>query len=125
MTERRTEVGACGNHCGGCLDFRALVENDDALRNEAASNIKKELDEDVSLEQVRCEGCWCSIHNAWSASLECKIRQCVEAKGFTACSECNDFACSIYLRQFPEDSDQMKNIRAIKRVGMETWLAQQ
>jgi hypothetical protein len=125
MTERRTEVGACGNYCRGCLDFRALAENSDALRTEAASNIKQELNREIPLEQVGCEGCWGSIHNAWTASLDCKVRQCVEAKGFATCAECNDFACPMYLDQFAEGSDYVRNIRAIKRDGLDKWIAQQ
>ncbi|MEW6355972.1 MAG: DUF3795 domain-containing protein [Planctomycetota bacterium] len=122
MTERRTEVGACGHYCAGCLDYRSLAENDDNLRRQVAATIKKEMNRDVPLDQVGCEGCWGNIHNAWTASLQCEIRQCVKAKGFATCADCRDFPCAVYLKQFAENSDYAKNIRAIQRDTLGIWL---
>ena len=122
MTERRTEVGACGHYCASCLDYRALAENDDGLRRQVAVAIKKEMNRNVPLNQVGCEGCWGNIHNAWTASLACRIRQCVEAKGFVTCAKCHEFSCAIYLAQFAENSQNADNIRAIRQMGLDSWL---
>ncbi|MCX6991554.1 MAG: DUF3795 domain-containing protein [Kiritimatiellaeota bacterium] len=125
MTERRKEVGACGNNCAACLDYRVLTEDRDDLRRQVASAIKREMNLDIPLDQVGCDGCWGGIHTAWAASLDCKIRQCVEARNYTTCADCPDFTCATYLKQFLENSDQAKNINAIKQVGMDKWIAQQ
>ena len=125
MTKRPNEVGACGHYCAGCQDFLVLVKDDDAFRRQVATNLTKEVGRCVSPEEVGCEGCWGNIHNAIAASLECKIRQCVEAKGFATCAECTDFPCPMYLEQFPEDSHYVRNIRAIKQDGLDKWIAQQ
>jgi hypothetical protein len=123
MADRRTDVAPCGNYCAGCPDYVALARNDDALRRQVAVVIKKETDNDVSLDQVGCEGCWGTSHHAWSASLACRIRQCVSSSGFATCAECQDFPCDDYLRQFAEDSEQARNIMAIKTQGLDAWLA--
>ncbi|MBN1383727.1 MAG: DUF3795 domain-containing protein [Elusimicrobia bacterium] len=125
MTKRRVEVGACGNFCAGCPDFEVLVKNDDSFRRQVAETLTKETGRHVSPEEVGCEGCWGKIHNDLAASLKCRIRQCVEAKGFATCAECGDFPCPMYLKQFPEDSQHGQNIRAIRNDGLDKWIAKQ
>jgi len=123
MVNRRTEVAPCGNYCEVCPDYLALARNDDSLRRQVAAAIKKEMNKDVPLDQVGCEGCWGTIHHPWSAPLTCRIRRCVSSSGFATCAECQDFPCDVYLRQFAEDSEQASNIRAIKTQGLDGWLA--
>jgi len=101
-----------------------LVKNDDAFRRQVADNLTKEVGQRVSAGEVGCEGCWGNIHSAIAASLECRIRQCCEAKAFTTCAECTDFPCPMYLEQFPEDSHYVRNIRAIRKDGLGKWIAQ-
>ncbi|MBN1342579.1 MAG: DUF3795 domain-containing protein [Phycisphaerae bacterium] len=125
MTQRRTEIAPCGNHCAACQDFRVLVTNDDTLRKQVAANLTQETGRTIQPQDVGCEGCWGGIHNPLCASLECKIRQCADAKGLATCADCTDFPCPTYLVQFPEGSHCPTNIRAIKNTGLDTWLAQQ
>jgi hypothetical protein len=122
MTERRREVGACGMHCAGCLDYRALAMNDEELRNQAAATINKETGRNLRPDEVGCEGCWGSVHEPWCATLECKVRQCVNSKGFATCGDCQGFPCATYLAQFGEQGDHARNIREIRAVGLMTWL---
>ncbi len=123
MADRRTDVAPCGSYCAGCLHYLALVRHDGALLINVAAAIKKKTDTVVSLDQVGCEGCWGTIHHPWSASLTCRIRRCVSSSGFATCAECQDFSCDLYLRQFDEDSEQARNIRAIRAQGVDAWLA--
>lgn len=125
MTTRRTEVGPCGNFCGGCPDFRVLKEGDDAFRRQVAANLTQEVGRPVSPEEVGCEGCWGGIHNALAASLECRIRQCADGKGFATCAECGDFPCVVYLKQFQEVGGCHQNIRAIQAAGLDQWIDRQ
>ncbi len=125
MTKRRNEVGACGNHCARCDDFQVLANNDDAFRKQVAARLSKEVGREVLPGEVGCKGCWGDIHTYLAASLECKIRQCVEARGSATCAECAEFPCPMFLEQFPEDSHYVRNIRAIKKEGLDNWIAQQ
>lgn len=125
MTERRKEAAACGNFCAGCLDYRVLAENDDALRKHVAVAISKELGQDILPGQVGCEGCWGSRHTPWAASPQCRIRQCVDIKGFATCAECTAFPCQTYSRQFASDSECAANIRAIRKFGLAAWIERQ
>jgi len=119
------EVGACGNHCAGCQDFLVLMKNDNAFCRQVAANLTKEVGREVLPEQVGCEGCWGNIHTALAASLQCKIRQCCDDRGFATCADCANFPCPAYLKQFPAGSHQANNIRAIKEHGLDNWIAQQ
>ncbi len=123
MGERRTEVGACGNHCAECLDYRALAENSDVLCRKVAANLTKELNRPISPLHVGCEGCWGGIHNDVAASLKCRIRQCASLRHFCTCAECDGFPCDAYLKQFSDDSEYALNLRAIKSCGLDEWIA--
>ena len=118
---RNRKVAACGIYCGGCNDYLAYLENDDELRKKVALEVKKDTTTDVPWRKVGCQGCWGDIHNPWTASLECKIRQCVEKKGFATCASCAAFPCETFSRQFDENSNPRKNIDRIKEVGLDTW----
>ena len=123
MATRRKDVGACGHHCAACLDFRARATDDETLRRRAAAAIENELGLEIDLHKVGCDGCWGDSHNPWGASVDCRIRQCVESKSFTTCAECDEFCCDTFLAQFDEDGECAENIRAIRRLGIKKWLA--
>jgi hypothetical protein len=122
MADRRTDVAPCGNYCAGCPDYLAPARDDDARHRQAAA-MEKKTDTAVSPDQVRCEGCWGTIHHPSSAPFTCRIRRCVSSSGFATCADCRDFPCHLYLRQYAEDSEQARNIRAIKAQGVDAWLA--
>jgi len=124
MTERRKEVGALREQLRSLLGLSRAHRKRDDLRRQVASAINKEMNLDIPLDQVGCDGCWGGIHTAWAASIGCRIRQCVEAKNFATCADCADFPCSIYLKQFADDSGQAKNIKKIKQVGLDAWIIQ-
>jgi hypothetical protein len=123
MADRRTDVAPCGTYCAGCPDYLAFACDDDNLRRQVATAIKRETNENLSPDQVGCEGCWGTIHHTWSASFTCRIRQCVSSSGLATCAECQYFPCDDYLRQFAEDSEQARSIRAIRAQGLDAWLA--
>ncbi|MFW6303580.1 MAG: DUF3795 domain-containing protein [Candidatus Sumerlaeota bacterium] len=123
--DKAKEVGACGNICSGCPDFRVLQKNDPAFRRLVAAKLTEELGRDVAPDEIGCEGCWGNIHTHLAASLECPIRQCVDRKGFATCGECDLFPCGTYLAQFSEDSSYARNISTIRETGLDMWLAMQ
>ena len=120
--DKQKLVGACGNHCGKCNDYIAYVTKDFELKKKVSEEIKKQYGVDIQPEKIACDGCWGSIHNAWSASLECKIRQCALDKNILTCADCDNFPCEVYIRQFDIHSQQAKNINSIKQIGIDSWL---
>ena len=122
MAERRNEVGPCGVHCAGCLDYRALATDDPEVRRRAAEAISRETGKDLRPGQVGCEGCWGGIHEAWCASPACEIRRCADGKGYATCAECSDFPCAAYLAQFGDGGEPAKKIEEIRTVGLAAWL---
>ncbi len=120
--DNRKLVGACGNYCGKCNDYISYLTRDSELQKKVAEEIKLQCGMDILPDKIGCLGCWGDIHNAWSASLECKIRQCVLGKSILTCAECNDFPCKIYTEQFDIHSRQAKNIERIRKIGIDRWL---
>jgi hypothetical protein len=116
--DKKKLVGACGNYCGKCNDYIAYVTKDSELQMKVAEEIKGQCGMDIPPNKIACLGCWGEIHNAWSASLDCKIRQCAVNKGIVTCAECSDFPCKIYINQFDTHSPQAKNINRIRQVGI-------
>jgi hypothetical protein len=73
-----------------------------------------------SLVKLRCKGCKVSGRSQF-----CHIAQCAIKKGYEGCWECADFAsCSRMDFLVPVHGDaHVKNLRKIKKVGVEEWVA--
>ena len=84
------ETAVCGLICEGC-DMKEATNNPE-LAKEIAEWFRTELNEVVSPEDVRCEGCHGSREKHWSP--DCWILLCcVDKKGLEYCSECDSFPC--------------------------------
>jgi hypothetical protein len=122
LQERRKLIGVCGNYCGKCNDYIAYVTKDKELQKKVADEIAEQLNINITPEQVGCLGCRGSIHNTWAASIECKIRQCVEKKKILCCGLCDKFPCEIFTNQFDGNSQPRRNIDRIREIGIDSWL---
>ena len=74
-----------------------------------------------SLVKLRCKGC-----KVGSRSQFCHIAQCAVKKGYEGCWECDEFpSCKKLDFLAPVHGDaHLKNLRKIKKVGVEEWVAQ-
>lgn len=74
-----------------------------------------------SLVKLRCKGC-----KTGSRSQFCHIAQCATKQGGEGCWECGEFAtCSKLDFLVPVHGDaHLKNLRKIKKVGVEEWVAE-
>jgi len=118
----RKLVSACGFYCGACNDYISYVTHNKELLEKVAVEINKQLNINISADQVGCLGCWGDIHNLWSSSLDCKIRHCAESKNIMICALCVEFPCERFDKQFNSKSQQRKNCDRIKEIGFELWL---
>ncbi len=122
-------VAYCGLDCTECFVYKMTVsEAAKALRREMRAARLKEAWKDIpflgeyepfkksldGLAALRCtKVCRDGGGNPW-----CKIRKCCQKKGFVGCWECDDFeTCSKLVERY------LKNIRIIKRLGVEGFLA--
>lgn len=90
MKQKNQMIAVCGLDCNGCGIFQAT--NDPQRAQKIVDWFKKERNEEVRIEDVRCFGCRGDRTKHWSP--DCWILQCcVDKKGLEFCYECADFPC--------------------------------
>jgi hypothetical protein len=95
-------IAACGLDCTEC-DIRLAAEDPEIARR-TADWFGAELGIDLSLEDVRCEGCKGDRAKHWSP--DCWILQCcVDDRGLEFCCECEDFPCQ-NLKEWAQGSER-------------------
>ncbi len=117
----RNLVGRCGLYCGACGIYRAYKDGG-AYRQRLAAAFK------CSPEKVRCEGCQALTPECWGN--DCKIANCLNAKGLQFCCECPDYerhTCEKfekfsrdYLKE--DEVDLRSNLARIKAGDIDDWL---
>jgi hypothetical protein len=90
MPEEDRLIAVCGLVCEGC-DMMEATTNPE-LAQKIADWFKRERNEDVAAEQIRCAGCKGDRDLHWSA--DCWILLCcVDQKGLDFCYDCEEFPC--------------------------------
>ncbi len=98
MKQEDQMIAVCGLECGSCDILQAT--NDPKIAQRIVDWFKKERNEEVKIEDVRCSGCKGDRKKHWSP--DCWILQCcVDKKGLEFCHECEDFLCQ-KLEQWAE-----------------------
>ena len=107
-------ISCCGLNCATCDARIATLKNDDELRRTTAEKWKAMYHAaDLSAGMINCTGCreegvkfsHCSV---------CEIRNCVKAKGYNTCGDCNEMeTCTIVSavhKYVPEAILNLKNL---------------
>lgn len=116
-------VGRCGLYCGACEIYRAHKDGGDYLQRMADFF-------NCPPEKVRCEGCQVLTPECWGN--DCKIVQCLNAKGLRFCYKCPDYEkhnCEKFEKfseeYLKEDGvDLRANLAKIKAGKVEEWLTE-
>jgi len=119
-------ISVCGLNCAKCDIYQAGHGND-KLMNEIIEWFKKERNETVKPEQIRCEGCRGPLDVHWSP--DCKMMLCAKKQGLQHCFQCKDFPCTI-LNKFSLDGTAhhkrtVENMKKMKEIGIGAWIAEQ
>jgi hypothetical protein len=107
-------IACCGLNCAGCDARIATIANDNELRKATAEKWQKLYNSpNISPDKINCTGCreeGVKLEHCY----ECKIRQCVQDKGYQTCGACPDMKdCAIVapVHQFaPEAIDNLKGL---------------
>ena len=89
-------IACCGIDCENCDARIATVRNDDELRDATAKKWQVMYQApDITAESINCMGC--RVEGVKIAHCyECEISNCVKAKGFNTCGDCEDLeTCQI------------------------------
>jgi hypothetical protein len=134
----------CGFYCGDCLGYTGVIA--DAARNfrEVLETYKFDRTAECVFPQqlgdyhrfreilefmigLRCPG-RCRQEEAKDREPSgCEVRSCCIDNGFYACFECDDFESCEKLSSLHEGLHTdacAKNMRAIREMGLEAWLAE-
>ena len=82
-------ISCCGLDCATCDARVATVNNDNELRSKTAESWSAMYNAQITSEMINCMGCRES-GILFGHCHECEIRNCVKAKGFQTCGECNE-----------------------------------
>jgi hypothetical protein len=119
-------ISICGLNCAKC-DMYEAGHGNEKLREEIVDWFRKERNEIVKPEQIRCEGCRGSLEAHWSP--DCKMMICAKKKTLQYCFQCEAFPCNI-LEEFGSDGIShhkrtFDNLKRMKEIGLERWIEEQ
>lgn len=119
-------MSACGLNCAKCDIYQAYQGNE-KLRNEIVEWFRKECNEAVKPEQIKCEGCRGSLDAHWSS--DCKMMLCATKRGLQYCFQCAEFPCAevnkFSLDGISHHKRTVENSKRMKEIGIEVWIAEQ
>jgi hypothetical protein len=142
VREPKELLGYCGFYCGDCLGYTGVIADaaksltevleQYRFRRTAECVFPQDLaDYDNLCQMLRfmsglhCPG-RCRTPAKDRPPSGCAVRICCEEKGFYSCHECEDFEtcdtlASLHSRLHTDAC--LKNLRAIRQVGLDAWLA--
>jgi hypothetical protein len=120
------DISICGLNCARC-DMYQAGHGDEKLRDEIVEWFRKERDEAVRPEQIRCEGCRGPLHAHWSS--DCTMMSCAKQRGLEYCFQCADFPCEMLI-DFASDGVShhkrtVENMKKMKEIGIDVWVSEQ
>jgi predicted RNA-binding Zn-ribbon protein involved in translation (DUF1610 family) len=130
MTINHDFVAPCGLYCGVCAIHIAGRDNNEKFKERLVSLYKGGVEgkgtlpnsENLTVDDIHCGGCLSD--DLFMHCQQCEIRDCIQAKGYTGCHECNDFPCA-YIDNFSMTIGKKVILRAIpywREVGTERWI---
>ena len=126
MVEINKELLApCGLYCGVCAVYIADRDNDLKFKE---SIVKVYSPLTTSLDDIKCKGCMSeNTDKKFVYCQTCGIRNCINKKGFKACTECDEFPCR-RIKRFPMPVGKKVIMRAIpfwKKNGTEEYVKEE
>ena len=143
MAKGRSDLVAyCGIYCGDCLGYTGVIADGaeafaqvldrHQFERTAAGIFPEELADYDRFRQIlsfmadlRCPG-RCRTGEGEVVPAGCAVRDCCIEKGFYACYECVEFETCAKLRKLHGELHYdacLRNMRAVREVGLEAWLA--
>jgi len=107
-------ISCCGLNCETCDARIATMKDDDNLRKETAEKWKQMFNApDIPYKAINCTGCRMEGVK-FSHCESCKIRICVNDKGFGTCGDCSEMGtCEIVAmvhKHMPEAIENLKGL---------------
>jgi hypothetical protein len=115
----------CGLYCGVCGVYYATRDNNDKFLERLLAMYREKIPglEDISIDDLKCDGCLSDRVNLFCKG--CVIKSCTREKGYTGCHECHDFPCD-RIENFPVPVGKKVILRAVpfrRENGTEKWVS--
>ncbi len=85
-------TACCGLECANCDAYIAYKNDDLELKKKLAKTWNELSGENLTTEEVFCEGCKSS--NRPGKCANCQVRSCCASKEIETCAQCEDFPCA-------------------------------
>lgn len=111
----------CGIYCGAC----SVLRYGETGRNDGFVDCLGR----VPKEEIACKGC--KSDSVYPGCRVCALRDCAVEKGVAHCADCAEYPCKRYARWqsaarlLPHVREAKSSSEAIKRDGVDAWLAAQ
>ena len=107
-------ISCCGLDCATCDARIATIEDNDDLRKATAEKWQVAYGAPgLSWEMINCTGCR-EQGVKFSHCTMCEIRNCVKAKGFETCGECNEMeTCNLVAGIHKHVPEAVANLRSL------------
>ena len=106
-------IACCGIDCAACDARTATVNNDDALREKTAKTWSEQFSAQIPAETINCTGCR-EEGIKFSHCEVCEIRNCVHARGYQTCAECEEMeTCSIVAAIHQHMPELVENLKSL------------
>jgi len=107
-------ISCCGLNCAGCEARIATMKNDDNLRKATAEKWRTAYNAPgLSPEMINCTGCR-EEGAKFNHCGECEIRNCVKAKGFETCGDCQEMETCVIVsgvhKYVPEARQNLRDL---------------
>lgn len=109
-------LAPCGLYCGVCGVMIAHRDDNQKFKEKLAGVYG------ISVDEVKCSGCKSDERIIFCQ--QCKIRDCVDTKGYIGCHQCDDWPCE-HIENFPVPVGKKVIMRAIpqwREMGTEAWV---
>lgn len=107
-------IACCGLNCAACDARIATIANDNELRAQTAEKWRTQYGaSEITPEMINCTGCR-EAGVKFAHCSECEIRNCVNAKGFETCSECEKLeSCSLLVNIHQYLPEALTNLKSL------------
>jgi hypothetical protein len=106
-------IACCGLNCETCDAYIATMKDDNNLRKATAEKWQKMFDAPaIPFETINCTGCR-SVGVKFAHCNVCEIRNCIKAKGYETCGDCDELAsCKIVAMVHEHMPEALNNLKS-------------
>jgi hypothetical protein len=108
------QMAYCGIVCAQCPAYQGTRDGNVELLELAAKAWSEAYDEELTADNIRCDGCRSTTGHHSVTCVGCKIRVCAHLHDVDNCALCDEYGCETLegiLVHAPEAREKLEEIR--------------